>query len=469
MKRMLLWGGGALLVVIVSLGVLAYAFFQTYYPVPPAADFPAPKNLAEAQRQDLQYFRHYLDLNRAYSAAERDKAAAMLTAYEARAGRMTPAQFELAITRMVGLADNGHSSDYPGAFRRHHDKLPCMLYHFSDGYYVVRARPACQDLLGAKLLTIDGHAVSGIADRAYGYVSGPRNHFDQYAAPFFLESPALLNAMGMAAASDRVTLGVEMPDGTMREVAMTADPPDPKWPWWVYSDAYLSPLPVAAEGKDWKALLPADAKLPAFLRQYDLPFRSENWPDKGIYYFAIRANADAGGHSIGDFVRGVEKDIAAAGPRVVVADLRLDQGGNLTTTAGLMSHITTLAPTIRHVYVLTSAWTFSAGITSVALAKQHGGGKVTIVGEAVGDRLRFWAEGREMTLPNSQSLVHYATGMHDYSESCWGERGCFWLMALYPMQVKTLQPDVVIPYSFADYRALRDPLMDYVLRKARSR
>lgn len=147
-------------------------------------------------------------------------------------------------------------------------------------------------------------------------------------------------------------------------------------------------------------------------------------------------------------------------------DLRLDKGGDLTTTAGLMSHITTLSPAIRHVYVLTSAWTFSAGITSAALAKALGRDKVTIVGEPVGDGLRFWAEGRDMTLPNSKIQVHYATGMHDYSSPCWGERGCFWLMHLYPMHLKTLAPDMVIPYTFSDYQAGRDPLIDYVFRQA---
>jgi hypothetical protein len=38
----------------------------------------------------------------------------------------------------------------------------------------------------------------------------------------------------------------------------------------------------------------------------------------------------------------------------------------------------------------------------------------------------------------------------------------------FPMHVKTLAPDVTIPYTFADYRALRDPVLDYVLHTAGS-
>jgi hypothetical protein len=381
-KRFLLWGGGILLILVILVGAGAYAFIHTFYSMPPKADFAKAITLSEAQRQDLEYFRHYIGLNRVYTSAEGEQAATMLAAYEAEAeaGKMTSAQFELAISRMVALSDNGHSEDHPFLFRSHHNNLPCLLDHFSDGYYIVRARPACEALLGAKLVAVDGHTIDEVADRLFDYVRGPRNHYDQYAAPFFLNSPALLNAAGVADKPDRVTLRVQMPDGALRDVPITADPPDPKWLWWVWPDFYLSPLPIAAEGKDWKPLLPPDAKLPTFLEQYNLPFRSENWSGKGMYYFAIRFNVDFFGRSIGKFVDRVEHEIGAAEPRVVIADLRLDKGGNLTATAGLMSHITTLSPAIRHVYVLTGPWTFSEALPAPLLLRRMGA-----------TRSRFWA------------------------------------------------------------------------------
>lgn len=83
------------------------------------------------------------------------------------------------------------------------------------------------------------------------------------------------------------------------------------------------------------------------------------------------------GHPIGPFVADVERAIAAERPRVVIVDLRFDQGGDFTTTAGLMSRLAHLAPTVQRIYVLTSGPTFSAGETSAALAKEHGEGKVT--------------------------------------------------------------------------------------------
>src|SRR5581483_10425765 len=166
------------------------------------------------QLQDLEYLRNYLEYNRTYTPAARAEASRSLKQDEAQAGHMTAAQFDLAVARVAALADNGHSKVYPDIFRQRHNKLPCLLYHFSDGYYVVRARPACQGLLGAKLLAIDGHPTAEIVDRMFQYVLGPRTHYDQYYSPFYLESAELLKAGGNAMAAIRVPLHVVLADGT---------------------------------------------------------------------------------------------------------------------------------------------------------------------------------------------------------------------------------------------------------------
>ena len=459
LRSFAVWGGAALLLVVLAGVTLVYTFLHRFYPAVPPPHFPAPRSIAEAQRQDLEYFRHYLEYDRSYPPAGRAEASRLLEQYELQAGRMTPAQFDLAISRMAALADNAHSRVHPDTVRQRHNVLPCLLYHFSDGYYIVRARPACQMLLGAKLLAIDGHPTAQIADRMFQYSLGPRQHYDQYVAPLYLESPELLNAAGLTAAGDRVTLHVLLEDGSEQDTLMPADPPDPKW---IDSDFYLSAEPLPFAAADWKPLLPADAKPPLFLADFANPFHTVSKP--GIYYAAFRSNANGEGHPIGPFVTKVGKEISEQRPRVVIVDLRFDQGGDLTTTAHLMSHVTGLAPSIERVYVLTSAWTFSAGETDAALAREHGGGKVTILGEPVGDRLRFWGEGRDMTLPNSRLTLHFATGLHDYGRPCWGEGGCFWVMYFYPMHLKTVAPDVTIPYTFQDYVALRDPVLSYALQ-----
>lgn len=464
--RISIWFGGAALLLASVAGILGFAFFQKFYPTPPKADYPAPRTEAMAQRQDLDYFRHYLTFNLAYNVVSRGKAQHLLAEADKKAGLLSPAEFELAIARMVALADNGHSTVFMGPLSRLNNRLPCRFYRFADGYYVIRARAACVSLLGAKLIAIDGKAAEQISEAMYRYSGGPKNHYDQFKSVLFLESPELLHAAGQVASADRVTLTVRLPDGLRREVTLSADPPDPKAPR-VYSDAFLSPEPIAGEGKDWQPLLQRSKMSPLFLRDYSNPFHSHYWSDSGAYYVQFRSNADEDGHSISAFVSQVQEELAANKPRVVVLDLRLDQGGNLVSTADLMQRLPAMA-SVRHIYLLTSAWTFSAGLVSAAVVKHAGGDKVTVVGENVGDRLRFWAEGGGITLPNSKLSIGFATGLHDYKGSCWGEPGCFWLQAFIHPVVDTLEPNAVVPYRFADYLAGRDPLLEKALDLASS-
>jgi hypothetical protein len=466
--RIAIWSGGVLLFVALVLGGIVYSFSQIFYPTVAPANFPKPKNVAEAQQQDLAYFRNYFSYDRAYSAQARAQAIQLLDRDTARAGAFSPAQFELAILRMVALADNGHSRVERGSMTQRHNRLPCRFYRFADGYYVVRARAACYPLLGDKVVAVDGRPVEKIASAMYAYAGGPRNHYDQFVSLFFLESPELLSAAGFAKSADRETLTVARSDGSTRDVAVIADPPDTKTIV-VYSDSYLSPEKIDGEAADWKPLL-AGKTLPYFLRDYTVPFRAAYWPERATYYAQFRDNESETGYPISDFIGRVEHEIAADKPRAIVLDMRLNQGGNFVTTAGLMKSLTTLSPSVEHIYVLTSAWTFSAGEIGVALAKDHGAGKVTIVGEPVGDRMRLWAEGNNMKLPNSRIDLHFATGLHDYTHPCTGQDGCFWTMLFFPMHVGSLQPDVPVPYRFADYMALRDPDLDRVqaLEKART-
>jgi hypothetical protein len=458
-SRVALWVASVVALVLLTGGAIIYAFFATFYPSAPTPHYPPALNLAEAQRQDFDYFRNYFNYNKAYSQPARAEAKKMLAQYQGRAGELSRAEFDLAIARMVALADNGHSTIFMGPFSRAHNRLPCRFYRFSDGFFIIRARPACADLLGTKIVGIDGHPVQQIVDGMFKYSRGPRNHYDQFKAVFFLESPEVLHAAGFAAAGDRETLRVRARDGTEHEETIVAEKADPNGPH-VFSDSYLSPSPIDGEAKDWKALLPRDAKLPLFIRDYDNPFQTQWWVQQKTLYVQFRSNSDEPGYPIGAFVDRVKDEIAGHKPRFIVLDLRLDQGGNFTKTASLMKHI---ADNVEHVYMLTSAWTFSAGDVSVALAKFHGGNKVTIVGEPVGDRMRIWAEGNEMVLPNSKLDIGFATGLHDYTKSCFGEPGCFWVMYFYPMQLKSWTPDVTIPYTFADYAAMRDPVLDRVL------
>lgn len=460
-----LWVVGIGAAVSVVLGVLTLVFSQTFYPDAPKADYPPTQDVATAQQQDLDYFQNYFTLNRAYSPDALAQAKALRVEALVKAGTYSPAAFTMAISRMVALSDNGHSSVSKRYLSTTNNRIPCRLYSFDDGYYVIRAKPVCVELLGAKLLSIDGVPIDAAVDLVYPFMLGPRNHFEQFIAPFFLESPELLHAAGVIAQSDRFILRVTVRDGSERDFVMVADAPDADSPT-VYSDSYLAPRRIDGEDEEWTPLLPRDAETPQFLRDYDNPFQTAWWSEQETFYVQFRSNMDEPGDPIRAFTDRVEREIAANKPRFIILDLRLNQGGDFTKTASFMKRLATLADSIEHVYVLTSAWTFSAGNVSLALVKERGGEKVTVIGEAAGDRVRIWAEGGSIELPNSKIRAFFATGYHDYTKPCWGERGCFWVTLFFPMHVQSFEPDVPVPYTVDDYLSLRDPMVEKALAMA---
>ena len=88
---------------------------------------------------------------------------------------------------------------------------------------------------------------------------------------------------------------------------------------------------------------------------------------------------------------------------------------------------------------------------------------MTIVGEPIGDHLEFWAEGSLVELPASGATLLYASERHDYATGC-PEPDCHASIRDHPIRVTTLEPDVLAPLSFADYRAGRDPALEAVGR-----
>jgi hypothetical protein len=233
-------------------------------------------------------------------------------------------------------------------------------------------------------------------------------------------------------------------------------------------DEILSPELIDGEEMDWASILSAETEIPFFLQEWEIPFRMTFLEDVGALLIQLRTNQDVEDASIRDFVSHLRREAKEVEPRAIVLDLRFDQGGDFTTTASLMKDLTDLAVSVEQVFVLTGAWTFSAGITNVALARDHGGEKVTLVGEPVGDRLRFWGEGGRVQLPNSGLSLGFATGLHDYSGSCFGEPGCFWTFFLHPVSVESLDPDIRVNYTIADYLALRDPALDRAIETLES-
>lgn len=424
---------------------------------------PAPVEVTDrrdGQQVDADYLARFPEFDRAYSPAARAEAARLVVRLRAEARDLDHEQFVLRVAEIAALADNAHTALGENAFRKNTPRLPLRSYPFADGLYVLRARPADADLLGARIERIDGRPVAALRERLRRYAGGTSAHRDGLLLPV-LESPALLHAAGLAETPDALTLAGVRADGSVFDRRIRAEPRNRSAP--VSSTARL--LFPADPDDPLPSFLGAGAPRPASLRDADHLFTTQALPDGGLYV-GLAHNADADESPIRDFLAGVLARLRAEHPSFVVLDMRMNGGGDYTTTYAFARALPAAAGGAS-VYVLTSGWTFSAAITTVAALKDAGGNRVTIVGEPVGDRLDFWAEGGSFVLPNAFLVVHYAAGRHNYGAPCTDRETCFWLNDRFPVRVTGLDPDIAAPMRFADYRQGRDSALEAVLARHR--
>ena len=119
------------------------------------------------------------------------------------------------------------------------------------------------------------------------------------------------------------------------------------------------------------------------------------------------------------------------------------------------------------VFVLVGRNTFSAAIVTAELLKQYGGQRVILVGETMGDAVLFWAEGGEIVLPNSKMDATYTNGFHNLAHGCSDPDRCYWGDVAVGLKAVSLEPEIRIVSTFAEYAAGHDPALDRVLSVTR--
>jgi hypothetical protein len=458
-----LWAVALVVLLAVAAGGFALYLRHRFSPAPPPAEFPRPVDARDAQQQDLEQFSRLLAMDKSFSAAARAEAERRIAALRAARLPLDSGRFRVELMRIVALADNGHTAldGKKGALA---NCIAIRTTLFADGLYVLRAKAAAADLLGARVESIDGRAtaeVLALLMQLHGGADGWR----RVHAALYVHSPQILYGVGIDPRPDQTTWTFRLADGT--ETARTLPAEDCEREPNGLMARWLSPQALQDEPQTWRTVLSSDADLPASLLEFNSPFRRA-WIDHGCTLFIqLKAIQDSDDSRIRDFLDATADEMARHRPCNVILDMRFNSGGDYTKAAGFASRLPSFVMPGGRVYILTGPQTFSAAITTIAFVKQAAGSRAIILGEAVGDRLAFYGEGNSGCLPHAALCVHYATAMHDYAHPCDDWSKCFWLNRLFPVQVRSLEPDETIKMTYSDYRALRDPVLERAVKLSR--
>lgn len=464
------WIGAALIATTgVAAGAAYLAVIRPNYPQLPPADAPAPGSRAEAQRQDLERLRRLPEIDRSFSPDALVRFNQQIDGLVAEASAAAPgglddARFELGVTRAVALAGNGHTYVRGVSMGRSLNTLPLRLVWFDDGLYVVSARAALAELLGARVLALDGHTPEELAATLRPYFGG-RDSRARLLSVDLISSPAALHALGLLPTPDTAALELELADGRRVTREIAADPRPPMRAEGAVRQPAIDLLPAALPRDDgpWRHVLSGTEALPLYLQNGDRTYW-QAYPEADTLFVELRSTSNAPGAGLDAFLADVIEEAARRRPGTAIVDLRANPGGNYELTAEFTRRLPEVLGPGGRIYILTGPDTFSAAITTLARLKHFARGPVEIVGQPTGDFTAFWAEGGRMSLPNSGLSIRYASAFHDWEHGCGlAQIGrCFWLNYVYGVAAGDLSPTMPTGFTFADYRAGRDPALDAI-------
>jgi hypothetical protein len=409
---------------------------------------------ASARIADIVAFReNFMAVDHAYSPTARAEAQRRLTALKNNAGAVSQAYFELELSRIVALADNGHTAAFPWPRAARYNRVPLRLAAFGEDFYVVRAPTQNADLLGARLTAIDGLDIAQLRAASRSLMGGVNGWRDRF-ANYLFESPEQLHALDLTRDAAVATYTFQNASGQSIERRLEGAAVDA-----AHASAnpgrFLYPQTIDGES-EWRALMPASSA-PWSMQDPETRFRWRNAPEIDGIVIELRQNNDAADETIAQALTRFDRAIADNHPRNLVLDMRMNSGGDLNTTRDFVQSLPARIP--GRIFVLTSPWTFSAAISTIGYLKQAAPDRVTIVGEQVGDRLQFFAEGAPETLPNSHLMVLAARERHDYVNGCEGFTDCHGNVVRNPIRVPNLDVQIAAPWTSEAYAAGIDPGM----------
>lgn len=415
--------------------------------------------LAGPNADDLAFAKsEYVLTSPVLTRATRAEATSFIDKAAESADAMPPQQFFVCMLRIAAFADNGHDVLNVGDGAWLPDaRLPIRMLWFRDNWVIARADAAHADLVGALVLRVEHMSAADLFGKVRD-LSGGTDPYRRWNIEPLLENAGVLHALGLARHPDRLSFEILLGNGrritrTLRFVRKSelpaGQPPQRVW----------SPAPWPGEREHgWTAVRPDPT--PLYLQQGERSFRVIRLPELNSVYLQMRTHVDAPEDPITGFEHQADEAISRFHPLHLIVDLRFDSGGDTDLTREWQRALPSRIP--GRIYAVVGPYTFSAGIVAAAALKHDARGRALIVGDDVGDRLRWWSEGNDVCVPHSKYCLHRTNGLWDLVHGCAGQPQCYG--DRYDVRIDSLKPDLYAPLTAQAFLAGRDPAMDAIRR-----
>ncbi|APG59863.1 hypothetical protein [Christiangramia salexigens] len=414
--------------------------------------YQSEKTRIEKWIEDIAYFENdYLKESKTFSKDSIASSIKLLTSLKTKIGSLSDNEIILQLSKCVAMANNGHTTIHLSGM----DKIPVRFYWFSDGLYIIKTDKSSEEFLGSKVLNINSIEIDTVLKRLKPYLSGI-DRFKKFIASNYLTSPQILNGIGLTA-PDSMRLTLLKGKDALDVCFGIKEMPDNKYEYETWADLY----PDWTNSDSWEYFLKRNDSLPLYLKHMNEGVFYTFLDSKKIAYFSINSLW----YKSGDFKEQIEEfldELKRKRDYNIVFDLRYYTGGDYLIPTKLATKPPRIINKDKKIYLITSSMTFSAGLVTAARIKYFAKDKIVIVGEEVGDNLKFWAEGDYYKTPNFVIEIQDSKYEHDWKDNEFILGRTFWINAFYGVPAENLDLDKKIQLSFKDFQDGNDPILDWI-------
>ncbi len=360
-----------------------------------------------------------------FHGIERSEFVTAMHDLQSRLPELSPDQTTVEVMRLVGLLSragrDGHQFALP---QPGHEgpALPLRVYEFAEGVFVTAAQPPYDDLVGTRIVAIEDRPIEDVLAAIEPLV--PRDGPATVPAfrPIFLLRAEVLRGLGLATDEP---IDVTVSDDSGERTVAPEPVPFEEYVTWAGGFGMLG-LPDRADTR----YLDDSADILRF-----------ETIQGGVYvrYREVRLPAF-------DVLESVRQVIAGADVKRFVLDIRQNPGGdnhNNTAIVDLLTDFRTAHPG-GAIVVITDRVTFSAAANlATDLEAQF---DPVYVGEPMGGGLNFWNDVTQIRLDGLPTPMQVGVSTR------------YWQRSVPDDPRLSIQPDVTLPVSAADYFAGHDPL-----------
>lgn len=404
--------------VLIFLTLNASVLLHAESPVAPAAESVWSGDIdylaAELPRRHPDPFRHV-------SAAEFN---ADLMAVKARAASISSAEVAIELQEAVAKLRDAHTEVdtrvAPMSF------FPLRLCAFDDGIFVTRTNDESRGACGARLTAIDGMPVSEVFERVSRVVSAENDAWLRARVPASMVRAEVLASLGVTGGGSTARFTFESSPG-------------------VPFDLNLGTIAPAAAGEILGKPY-AGTDLPLYLQHAELNYWYSWDPEQRLLYLKYNVCADDPSRTFESVARELYAIVKQENVGAFVIDLRNNTGGSDAVLRPLIDAIPATPELKGRVFAIIGRETFSSAMLNAVQLRAAG---AVLVGESTGGKPNSFGEVATMKLPSTGLPVYYSTRFIQAMDQ----------------EVSTLEPDVRVTFTSADFFARRDPVLASVLAR----